>query len=453
MFTIAVFFVVLGVLIFVHELGHFLAAKAVGIGVPRFSIGFGPPTPLQFRRGETEYVIAWIPLGGYVKMASKEELEEMSKLEGGETAEEWPEDKLFENKPLWARMMVISAGVTMNTIFAFLAYAGIAGFVGRAEDSTTHIARVEAAGLPSAAEGLLTLPEETQVLRVNGDTIRSWNILGEKVMDRTSARLRFEFAGGVAPVLVEIPGTDMQGRFAVIDALRPAWPNRIRAVSLGLPADRAGLEGGDVIVAIDGSALRNWEDLKAHISRSAGVELELLVGRGDSTFTTMVTPDERTVSNPITGEDREEGWIGIGPDIDVLRIDYGPVGAVGVGLSNTYGDVLDILITIKGMFVGTISTDELGGPILIAQASGQIAQLGIVPLIAFMALLSVNLAVLNMLPIPVLDGGHMVFLMLEGLRGKPLSLKWRMRLTQAGMLALLALFVLVFKNDIMRLIG
>ncbi len=117
------------------------------------------------------------------------------------------------------------------------------------------------------------------------------------------------------------------------------------------------------------------------------------------------------------------------------------------------GDVLDILITIKGMFVGTISTEELGGPILIAQASGQIAQLGIVPLIAFMALLSVNLAVLNMLPIPVLDGGHMVFLMLEGLRGKPLSLKWRMRLTQAGMLALLAIFVLVFKNDIMRLIG
>jgi len=453
MFTIAVFLIVLGVLVFVHELGHFIAAKAVGIGVPRFSIGFGPPTPLQFRRGETEYIVAWIPLGGYVKMASKEELEEMSKLEGGETLEEWPEDKLFENKPLWARMMVISAGVTMNVIFAFFAYAGIAAIVGRAEDPTTHIALVEPAGLPGAADALLAVPEDVQVIRLNGDTVRSWTVLREILLDRTSDRLRFEFAGGVGPVTVAIPGTDMESRLAIYDALRPAWPNRIGVTQPGMPAADGGIEAGDEIIAIDGQPVRHWEDLKRMVSRSAGVELGLQVRRGDSVFAARVTPEERTIPDLLTGEDRTEGWIGIGADIDIIRIEYGPIEALGEGAANTWRDVVDVFVTIKGMFVGTVSTGELGGPILIAQVSGSVAALGIAPLLAFMALLSVNLAVLNMLPIPVLDGGHLVFLVLEGIRGKPLSLAWRMRLTQAGMLVLLAIFVLVFRNDIMRLIG
>ena len=453
MFTITVFLIVLGVLVFVHELGHFIAAKAVGIGVPRFSIGFGPPTPLQFRRGETEYIVAWIPLGGYVKMASKEELEEMSKLEGGETLEEWPEDKLFENKPLWARMMVISAGVTMNVIFAFVAYAGIAAIVGRAEDPTTHIALVEPAGLPGAADALLDLPEDVQIVRLNGDTVRSWTVLREQLLDRVSDRLRFEFAGGVDPVTVAIPGTDMESRLAIYDALRPAWPNRIGVTQPGMPAADGGIEGGDEITAIDGQPVRHWEDLKRMVSRSAGVELEIEVRRGDSVFATLVTPEERTIPDLLTGEDRTEGWIGIGADVDIIRIEYGPIEALGEGAANTWRDVVDVFVTIKGMFVGTVSTGELGGPILIAQVSGSVAALGIAPLLAFMALLSVNLAVLNMLPIPVLDGGHLVFLVLEGIRGKPLSLAWRMRLTQAGMLVLLAIFVLVFRNDIMRLIG
>ena len=453
MFTLIAFLIVLGVLIFVHELGHFIAAKAVGIGVPRFSIGIGSPTPLRFRRGETEYVIAWIPLGGYVKMASKEELEEMSKLEGGETVEQWPDDKLFENKPLWARMMVISAGVTMNVIFAFVAYSGIAAILGRAEDPTTHIAYVEPAGLPGAADALLELPEEVQVVRINGDTVRSWNALREKLLDRVSDRVRFEFAGSVDPVTVAIPGTDMESRLAIYNSLKPAWPNRIGGTVPGLPAAKAGIEGGDEIVAIGADSVRHWEDLKRIISRSAGVELEFHVRRGDSLFATMVTPEERTVPGGLMGEDHTEGWVGIGADIEIIRIEYGPIGALGQGAASTWRDVVDVLVTVKGLIVRDVPSSELGGPILIAQVSGQVAQLGIGPLIAFMALLSVNLAVLNMLPIPVLDGGHMVFLMLEGIRGKPLSLTWRVRLTQAGMLVLLAIFVLVFRNDILRLIG
>ncbi len=147
--TLASFAFVLGVLIFVHELGHFIAAKAVGIGVPRFSIGFGPATPLRFRRGETEYVIAWIPLGGYVKMASREEQDAMAAVEGGETPEEYPEDQLFENKSLPARILVISAGVAMNILFAWLIYSAVAA-VGWPEDPTTTIGRVVADTLQRA---------------------------------------------------------------------------------------------------------------------------------------------------------------------------------------------------------------------------------------------------------------------------------------------------------------
>ena len=172
--TLASALVVLGVLIFVHELGHFWAAKAVGIGVPRFSMGLGPPTRLKWKRGETEYVVSWIPFGGYVKMATAEEDESMAGLEGGSADHNFPADRLFENKPLWARVVVISAGVTMNAVFAWSAYVLLAATYGRVEDPTTAIAVVDTAGLPAAARPLASLPFGTRILRINGDTVGSW---------------------------------------------------------------------------------------------------------------------------------------------------------------------------------------------------------------------------------------------------------------------------------------
>ncbi len=453
MLTLISFAVVLGVLIFVHELGHFLAAKWVGIGVPRFSIGFGAATPLRFRRGETEYVLAWIPLGGYVKMASREELEAMSSVEGGPTEEQWPEDKLFENKPLWARVFVISAGVLMNAFFAFVVYTAITAAVGRTEDPTTRIARVETRSLPEAAARLATIPSGTQVLRVNGDSIRSWEALLEAVTDVTSPRLRFDFAGGVEPVIVEIAGTAQVARFAIAEALRPEWPATIGLTSPGLPADRAGISAGDRILAIDGDSVRFWDDLKVAIEAGAGDTLAFTVARADSLFTTDVIPMEQRVSDPMTGEDRTIGWVGIGPQRDLRRIEYGPLQSVAAGASDTWNNIVAVVLTVRGMFVGDVSTRELGGPILIAQVSGQAASAGAAPFFTFMAFLSVNLAVLNLLPIPVLDGGHLVFLAIEGLRGKPVSVGWRIKLTQVGMIVLLGILVLVFRNDLLRIFG
>ena len=451
--SLAAFIFVLGVLIFVHELGHFLAAKAVGIAVPRFSIGFGPSTPIRFRRGGTEYVLAWFPLGGYVKMASKEEQEAMAAIEGGELEEEYPPEVLFEGKSLPARIFVISAGVVMNMLFAWFAYAGLAAALGRSEDPTTRIGWVETERLPTAAAALADVPLGTQIVRVNGDTVASWQQIQQRVFDPTSDRLRFDFAGDVDPVILPIPGTEVRARAAVGVALQPGWGPKVGAVVPGFPAAHAGIEPGDQILAVDGDTVEVFHDIRRNVEPHAGDTLQFTMLRGDSVFMVPLVPQEATEPDPLTGDPVQVVRVGIAPWWEPLRTRYGVVGAVVEGWGRTWSNVELVLFTLKGILLRDISTREIGGPILIGQMSGQFARRGLASLIAFMALLSVNLAVLNLLPIPVLDGGHLVFLFIEGVRGKPLSLNARLRLTQLGMVVLIALMVYVFTNDIVRLVA
>jgi regulator of sigma E protease len=452
--TIAAFVFVLGVLIFVHELGHFLAAKAVGVGVPRFSVGFGPATPIKFTRGETEYQVAWIPLGGYVKMASKEEQEAMAALEGGALQEEYPPDKLFENKPLGSRILVISAGVIMNALFAWAVYFFISLAYGRAEDPTTQLAGVDEGVLPAAASGLAQVPYGTRILRVNGDTVASLNAIREAVLDVRSERLTFEFADGQAPVVVDIPGTDAEGRVNLHDALLPLHEARIGLVAIGTPAHEAGLGPDDLIVRMNGDTIRTWYEMVAVIEGGVGDSIALQVLRSDSLLNLHVVPEEQTVKDPITGDSRQAGRIGIGPaQVEPIRVEFGLVGAFIEGGRLTWYDASRVLYTLWGMITARISPRELGGPVYIGQVSGQIAQAGLLPLLFFMAFLSVNLAILNLLPIPVLDGGHLVFLFLEGIRGEPLPVSWRLRLTQLGLFVLLGIMAYALANDLYRVFG
>lgn len=451
--SVIAFIVVIGVLIFVHELGHFLAAKAVGIGVPRFSIGFGPATPLRLRRGETEYVIAWFPLGGYVKMASREEQEAMGALEGGETPETFPPEKLFENKPLAARILVLSAGVAMNFVFAWVVYSALALTVGRSEVPTTTIAWVDSTLLPATARDLGRIPLETRVVTVNRDTVDTWNAITSRVMDPASDGLRFDFAGDVDPVVIPVPGTDARARAAIMEALKPDWEPRIRAVAPGMPAAEAGLQPGDLLLTIDGDTVRYWDDLQYVIRDRAGDTVRVLVQRGDSVFRTVLVPEATSERDLASGRVTTVAKIGVWPEVETVQVEFGTLEAVVEGARRTVEDVGRVVFTLKGMLVGQISVRELGGPIFIGQVSGQFAQAGAIPLLIFMAFLSVNLAILNLLPIPVLDGGHLVFLVLEGVRGKPLSLEVRIRLTQLGLAVLLGLMVLVFANDFLRIFG
>jgi regulator of sigma E protease len=450
--TLAAFVFVLGVLIFVHELGHFLAAKAVGIGVPRFSIGFGPATPLRFKRGETEYVVAWIPIGGYVKMASREEQEAMAALEGGPAAEEYPEDKLFESKPLWARIMVISAGVVMNFLFAWVTYSAVAAVYGQAEDATATIGRIDAAALPLSGEPLAEVPRFTQILRVNGDTVKSWQAITAAITDPGSDRVRFDFAGEVDPVILPIRGTKVRDRVAVANAIMPAWEPVIGGVSPGTPADQAGLQPGDRVLTVDGDTVYVWHDIAPLVEPRAGDSLWVGLLRGEQRLLVSVVPVENSLRD-LDGGVRKAGQLGVTfQPPELLRVRYGPLEAVLVGAADTWGMTELVLFTLKGIVLGQISAREVGGPVFIGQMSGEVARAGFVALLLFMALLSVNLAVLNLLPIPVLDGGHLVFLAIEGIRGKPLALDTRLRLTQLGVVVIMLLLVFVFTNDILRLL-
>jgi len=451
--SVVAFVFVLGVLIFVHELGHFLAAKAVGIGVPRFSIGFGPATPLRFRRGETEYVVAWFPLGGYVKMASLEEQEAMASIEGGPTEPEFPPDRLFESKPLWARIVVISAGVFMNVVFGWVVYSSLAGIYGSTEDPTTTVAAVDATTLPPAARHLADIPAGARIVRINGDTMRSYEAISAAILDPVSDRLRIEIAGVAEPLLIPIRGTDAQDRLAVFGSLRMGWAPVAGPVLVGLPAARAGIEAGDRFIAVAGDTVRTFYDLFKAVDASPDVALPVTVQRGDSVFTVSVTPQETTRTNPATGEPERVGRIGVNPSYEPLRIRYSLAGAVVEGSRQTWSAAEIVWVTLKGIVLRRVSAKELGGPIFIGQVSGELARIGLSALFEFMALLSVNLAILNLLPIPVLDGGHLVFLLIEGVRGRPLSVTARIRLTQAGLFLLLGLMVLVFTNDILRIFG
>ncbi len=452
MLTLAATIFVLGVLIFVHELGHFMAAKAVGIAVPRFSIGFGPPTPLRFQRGETEYLLSWVPFGGYVKMASLEEQQAMASLEGGSLEQTFPPEQLFESKSLPARILVLSAGVIMNALFAWAVYSGLLMTYGQAVDPTTAISRVDAAALPEAARSLAEIPTGATVERVNGETIASWNEIMDGVLDPRSDELRFDFAAG-PPVVVAIPGVDAESRAKIAQAMIPLWEPRVGYLVDGKPAAKAGLQDGDLITGAGGQPLASWDALVAAVESSVGQPMQLSIERQGETVEIEVTPAEEEVTDPLTGDVRKVGRIGIGPNLEILRIELGVAAALAAGAEQTWENGLQVLVFLKGMILGQVSAKQLGGPILIGQASGRFARAGLVPLLTFMAFLSINLAILNLLPIPVLDGGHLVFLVLEGILGKPLPQALRMRLTQAGMFLLLGVMLFAVINDVFRIVG
>jgi regulator of sigma E protease len=458
--TVAAAIVVLGAVIFVHELGHFLVAKATGVGVVRFSIGFGPATPLQFRWGETEYVVAWFPFGGYVMMASDEEtgMDEASgvrSIEGGAAVQAFPPERMFESKPLWARILVISAGVTMNVVFAWCIYTGLAAVTGKNVDPTTTLTAVDTLILPAAARPLAQLPYPLAVTRINDDTIKSWNDVQQAVLDPTSKSLVFWFAGRPQPVTVNIPGLPGDDRLTLWRAIGSqfAWPPRLGIVLPGHPAAAAGLDSGDVILTANGDSLRYWPQLVHVIETHPGDTVTVTVARGDSVFTTRMVPEAQRDSDYATGGTRTVGKIGVGPGVSLRHAPYSLVGALGAGVQRTAGDTRLVVYTVEALVLGRVSPRELGGPIFVGQLSGEAAQIGLSAFLAFIALFSVNLAVLNLLPIPVLDGGRLVFLLAEGVLGRPLSRGLRMRLSQVGVALLLGIMLLALTNDVLRLFG
>jgi regulator of sigma E protease len=453
MLTLAAALLLLGALIFLHELGHFAAAKALGMGVHRFSLGLGSPTPLKVTWGETEYAISWIPFGGYVKVASHGDAEQgvVAELEGGAPGEkQFPPERYFESKPLWARLVFVSAGVVMNLIFAFVAYTGLAKVYGQSEDPTTRIAAVDTVGLPALARPLAAVPFGAEVLKVNGDTIQSWGDLTDAVLAPSGDRLRFDFAPPVQPIILPIPATMGNDRVGVAQALVPLWEPRIGVVAPGRPADKAGLKVKDLVVTAAGDSIRYWAQLVHAIEQRAGDTLVLGVRRGDSAVVIKVVPQAEELREPGRGTRRTVGRVGTGPLITPRTMRYSLGRSIKEGGRRTWGDLARFALTLKSYALGQASPKDLASPILIGQVSGEMARLGVAPFLAFMAFISVNLAGLNILPIPLLDGGHILFLLIEGARGKPLSVAVRVRLSQVGLVMLLAIVAIAISNDVIR---
>ncbi len=440
--TIVSLIVVLGVLISVHEFGHFIVAKAVGIQVLRFSLGFGRPV-VQWRRGETEYWISWIPLGGYVKMAGLEDEGMVGELEGGKADVAIDPARAFDRQPLWARMAVILAGVTMNLFLAFVIYTGLIAVAGVPRAAMIPIDSVDVASLPRGAEALASLRRGDRIVRLNGDSLKTWDDLEEKILAGRKA-LRFEVAGRTEPIVIHVP-RDPTAREKLARAFVPLFPARIGQVILGQPAQRAGLRGWDEVVKIDDDTVVSWADLVRRVRASPGRPLALTVLRDDSIMKVSVTPA------PQDSGGQHFGLIGAGPNPPVVRVPVGFGAALSIGVRQTGLQIVSVVTQVKRLVTGQASARELGGPISIAQMSGQAARLGFDWFLQFLAFFSVSLAGLNLLPIPVLDGGHAMFLIAEAIRRRPLSPQLRLRLTQVGMLVVLAIMVIALSNDVLRL--
>jgi len=446
--TILSLVIVLGVLISVHEFGHFIVAKAVGIQVLRFSLGFGRPL-ISWRRGETEYWISWIPLGGYVKMAGLEEEGMVGELEGGKAEVPIDPARAFDQKPLWARMAVILAGVTMNVVLAFVIYTGLAAISGVPARATTQVDTVLTSALPPGTEALASLHRGDRIIRVNGDTVTSWNDLQGDLL-KSGAEARIEVAGRSEPITVHLP-SDTVARVRLVSwAILPFAPARIGLVFPGEPGAKAGLRPGDLVIRADGDTVRSWNDLLLKLWSSAGKPVHLAVLRDASVVDLTVTPRAQTEDDSASARPRTYGFIGAEGDFPEIKQRLPVTTAVRVGAAQTGRQIELVLGSLKRLVLGQASMKEVGGPIMIAQVSGQAVRLGIDRFLMFMAFFSISLAVLNLLPIPVLDGGHAMFLIAEGIRRKPLSPQLRLRLTQVGMLIVLAIMVLALSNDVLR---
>jgi regulator of sigma E protease len=442
--TLVSFLVVIGVLIFVHELGHLLAAKAVDIEVPRFSIGFGPRIA-GFRKGETEYVISALPLGGYVRMAG---MEDTSALEGGEDAEHIPSSRDFDAKPLWARAVVISAGVVMNFLFAVVVLAAVAFVFGEPLNPTTRA--VVVGELTGEAEQLSQVPSGSSITAIDGEPTETWNDVADALRSAPAGPVMLRFDNG-SEVQLTLP-SDPALRSTMLQPLQPYTEPIIGEVTIGSPAARAGLQSGDRVLSAGGRPVETWNDFVEVVRSSPEERLDIVVLRGTEQLVLSSVPaSERELNSDM--ERVEIGRLGVAAEQQLVYRKMGPIDAAVYGASTTWETSAMIVGLVGDLLTGQASPRNLGGPLAIGQLSGQAARYGFETFFQWMALLSVNLAVLNLLPIPVLDGGQLLFIGVEAVRGRPLSIEQRLRLSHVGLIIVVGIMVWAITNDFLRFFG
>lgn len=450
LFTLLATVVALGLLVTIHEYGHFWVARRCGVKVLRFSIGFGSALYRWHDKRGTEFVIAAIPLGGYVKMLDERE---------GEV----PEDELdqaFNRKDVKQRIAIVAAGPIANFLLAIVAF-WIVAVVG-----VTTLAPIVGPVADDSAAARAGLQPGAEITHVDGRATRSWHEvnlqlirrLGESGELAISARPEGSSSSRTYTLQLDnwLRGSDQPDPIASLGLgpWQPLVEPVIGQLSAGGAAERAGMQAGDRILTINGDPVSDWvADVVPAIQASASRELVLGLERDGRQLSLAVTPDAREVN----GE--QQGFVGAGvapfewPEHMIRSISYNPFVAVPVAMRQTWDMTVLTLDSIRKMFIGLVSAKNLSGPITIAKVAGDSAKSGLETFLSFIAYLSISLGVLNLLPIPVLDGGHLVYYFAEWIRGKPVPEQIQMWGFQIGLTLILGLMAFAIFNDISRLGG
>jgi regulator of sigma E protease len=447
--TIVSFVVALGLLIVVHELGHYIVARWCGVKVLRFSVGFG--RALVSRRlgpDQTEWVIAAVPLGGYVKMVDERE---------GEVA---PADlpRAFNRQPVWRRFAIVVAGPAANFLLAIALYWCL--FLSGVQEAKPVVATPES-GTVAAQAGFRA---GDTIRAIDGEPVTGWQDvrwrLLQLALERKPARIEVADSRGAIDWrtldLSRVASDEVEGDLLAklgLRLYRPELPPVIGKVVPGSVAARAGLASGDRIVAVNGESVPSWEALVAKVRGSPGRTLVLDIERGGRSLRVDLVPEGATQGAETIGR------IGAAPHVDqealkayYLEIRYGPIEAAAKAIARTWEMSIFSLRMLGKMIVGEVSWRNLSGPVTIADYAGQSASLGLAPYLSFLALISISLGVLNLLPIPLLDGGHLMYYTIEVLKGSPVSERAMEIGQRAGLAVLLFLMAFAFYNDINRLL-
>ncbi|MCK0107374.1 RIP metalloprotease RseP [Marinobacter sp. S0848L] len=436
----------LGILVTLHEYGHFWVARRFGVKVLRFSVGFGKPLFSWYDRQGTEYAIAAIPLGGYVKMLDERE---------GPVPEEL-RDQAFTSKPPSQRIAIAAAGPIANFIFAILAY-WLISVVG-----VTTVAPIVGSVAEDSTAERVGLQEGMEIHSVDGHRVTSWRDVNMRLLERAGEHgqvsLEISEQGSRGVVSGPLNGWALSddapnplAEFGVTP-WRPEVPAVLGQVVEGGRAEAAGLQAGDRVLAVNGEPVDNWFALVEHIRNAPEQPIVLSIERNDAQLEVAVTPGARTLD-----DGQVIGFVGAGveaiswPDEVLRNVQFGPLAAIPNAFHETWADTRLTLVAIKKMVTGLLSPTNLSGPITIARVAEASVSSGFEDFVRFLAYLSVSLGVLNLLPVPVLDGGHIVYYTIEAIRRKPLSERAQELGLRIGMALILTLMVFALYNDLMRL--
>ncbi len=445
------FAITIGILVFIHEFGHFAAAKLSGMRADVFAIGFGKrlfgwnrktgftfgELPKDFDgEGHTDYRLSLLPLGGYVKIAGM--VDESMDTSFAETE---PKPYEFRAKPVWAKIFVITAGVLMNLLLAWLIFWGANFFQGKPITPTTTIAFVED-GSPAAQSGF---ESGDKILSINGKSINNWEDLRAQIFINTlgeNLNVKLERNGNVENLLVDrklIPDDESTALYLIPQGVKPG----IGDVLKDSPAEKSGLKPGDILLSLNGTPLHSSKQATELISANAGKEIQLIVRREKEELNISVTP----------GEDAKIG-VAIGPVFmgETQMRTYGAFESVYYGWKDIEKMTALTFSMIGKVFTGDVEFKKaFGGPIKIAQIAAKSADSGMANFLYFLALLSLSLAILNIMPFPVLDGGHLVMIIVEAVIKREIPIKIKMAIQNTGLVLLLLLMAFIIYNDIISL--